>query len=213
MALWVPVRVRRCRQSRKSRGRRRRLPPPRDPRRTSWRVGDSVVNRRRRRRERRPSSSHPRGYRRRIARRIATGACVPAFVFGDAPDDSPCSTSAHFEDSGDFRGWLEDGGESRAVSPSPDPAGAVARALRATVRALDSVLGPSHPSINPAAGLKPFYDDEGKVPSPSPSPAPPARRSTTRTLVPTRRVPTRRNGSSRRTARRGPSEWRSSCRR
>jgi len=82
---------------------------------------------------------------------------VPAFVFGDATgdasgdDDDDYSPSAAFEDSGNLRA---------AAGPSPDPAGAVVRALRATVRALESVLGPSHPSINSAAGLKPFYDDE-----------------------------------------------------
>ena len=78
---------------------------------------------------------------------------APAFVFGDATgdddedDDDDCSPSAAFEDSGDVR--------------AADPAGAVARALRATVRALESVLGPTHRSDDAEKnGLKPFYDDE-----------------------------------------------------
>jgi len=124
-----------------------------------------------------PSSSHPRGVssENREENRDGGGG-VPAFVFGDAPDDSPCSTSADFEDSGDARRMAEDGGESPGgESPggeSPaDPAGAVARALRATVRALESVLGPTRsPSDEPDAGrLKPFYDDEGSESSESES--------------------------------------------
>ncbi len=80
------------------------------------------------------------------------GGGAPAFVFGDATggddgdDGEDCSPSAAFEDSGDLRA---------------DPAGAVARALRATVRALESVLGPTHRSDDAEKnGLKPFYDDE-----------------------------------------------------
>ena len=81
-----------------------------------------------------------------------TNGGVPAFVFGNAP------------------GGTDTFDEGTRISPGSVDRGAVARALRATVKALESALGPASDeetdsdsgdeAIN-SSQLKPFYDDDG----------------------------------------------------
>ena len=103
-------------------------------------------NRRRRRRNRRPRR---RATASRVTRRIATGARRRLCLETRPAAAATTRTVRH-----------------PRLSRTPgtfarDPAGAVARALRATVRALESVLGPTHRSDDAEKnGLKPFYDDE-----------------------------------------------------
>ena len=80
-----------------------------------------------------------------------TNGGVPAFVFGNAP-----SGTDTFD-------------EGTRISPGSVDRGAVARALRATVKALESALGPPDEETDSDSGdeainssqLKPFYDDDG----------------------------------------------------
>ena len=79
-----------------------------------------------------------------------TNGGVPAFVFGNAP------------------GGTDTFDEGTRTSPGSVDRGAVARALRATVKALESALGPPDEETDTDFGdeaidsqLKPFYDDDG----------------------------------------------------
>ena len=81
---------------------------------------------------------------------------VPAFVFGNASSRG-LSTDTFASDEGTH------------TSPGSVDRGAVARALRATVKALESALGPPDEETDSDSGdeginssqLKPFYDDDG----------------------------------------------------
>ena len=85
-----------------------------------------------------------------------TNGGVPAFVFGNASSRG-LSTDAFTSDEGTH------------TSPGSVDRGAVARALRATVKALESALGPPDEETDSDSGdeginssqLKPFYDDDG----------------------------------------------------
>ena len=82
-----------------------------------------------------------------------TNGGVPAFVFGSAPGGTDTFESD----------------EGTHTSPGSVDRGAVARALRATVKALESALGPPDEETDTDSGdeginssqLKPFYDDDG----------------------------------------------------
>ena len=81
-----------------------------------------------------------------------TNGGVPAFVFGNAPGGTDTFASD----------------EGTRISPGSVDRGAVARALRATVKALESALGPQDEETDSDSGdegidsqLKPFYDDDG----------------------------------------------------
>ena len=81
-----------------------------------------------------------------------TNGGVPAFVFGNAPGGTDTFASD----------------EGTHTSPGSVDRGAVARALRATVKALESALGPPDEETDSDSGdeaidsqLKPFYDDDG----------------------------------------------------
>jgi len=85
-----------------------------------------------------------------------TNGGVPAFVFGNASSRG-LSTDTFTSDEGTH------------TSPGSVDRGAVARALRATVKALESALGPPDEETDTDSGdeginssqLKPFYDDDG----------------------------------------------------
>jgi NIMA (never in mitosis gene a)-related kinase len=84
-----------------------------------------------------------------------TNGGVPAFVFGNASSRG-LSTDTFASD------------EGTRTSPGSVDRGAVARALRATVKALESALGPPDEATDSDSGdeaidsqLKPFYDDDG----------------------------------------------------
>ena len=84
-----------------------------------------------------------------------TNGGVPAFVFGNASSRG-LSTDTFASD------------EGTRTSPGSVDRGAVARALRATVKALESALGPPDEETDSDSGdegidsqLKPFYDDDG----------------------------------------------------
>ena len=84
-----------------------------------------------------------------------TNGGVPAFVFGNASSRG-LSTDTFASD------------EGTRISPGSVDRGAVARALRATVKALESALGPPDEETDSDSGdeaidsqLKPFYDDDG----------------------------------------------------
>ena len=81
-----------------------------------------------------------------------TNGGVPAFVFGNAPGGTDTFASD----------------EGTRISPGSVDRGAIARALRATVKALESALGPPDEETDSDSGdegidsqLKPFYDDDG----------------------------------------------------
>ena len=81
-----------------------------------------------------------------------TNGGVPAFVFGN----ESLGTDTFASD------------EGTRISPGSVDRGAVARALRATVKALESALGPPDEETDSDSGdeaidsqLKPFYDDDG----------------------------------------------------